>query len=88
MYGIQVEVISSNGGHTLGDLARFLDTNPTDSKQLVDASFGSPNQACSGDSGPGMAAAGTSGGAGANCADLGNALIVPEDNTPESVSNP
>jgi hypothetical protein len=79
-----VKAYSTGGGYTPENQARLLDTNPSNPSQLVNTSFGSPNNSCENVTGPGTGAGGNT----TNCDGLGYVLIIQESDTENAVSNP
>jgi hypothetical protein len=75
-YAITVNAYGIDGGYTPSDMAFAMDTNPSDTDDLSDKSFGSPNEKCAA-SGPGMGV----GGEMTNCEPLGNVLIIQGTNS-------
>jgi hypothetical protein len=76
-YGIK---LSASGG--LGDMPRIFDTNYIGTREYGDPDLGTPNEKCGG---PGIGKGGEPGQPGANCAPLGNVLIIQEDNADPTI---
>ena len=71
-------VVSASGG--LKGLPRLFDTaNPRSEEGCGDSDLGASNRACT-PSGPGIGAGGATGEPGENCIELGNVLIIQDEN--------
>jgi len=76
-YGIVITA-QADGAFTPGNLTRFMDTSVNN---LVDPTFGSPNEECADVTGPGEGAGGVS----SNCDGLGKVMIIQHENVAEPI---